>query len=109
MTVSDQRTGSLRSWTASVSSTDFITGSGQGAADITAANVSYNPGLATATSGVGVFAPGLAGAIGTARTGFTASAETGLTSVTWNPTITVTLPSTAPAGTYAGTITHSVA
>ena len=65
--------------------------------------------LHLATSGVGVFTPGLAGAIGTARTGFTASAETGLTSVTWNPTITVTLPSTAPAGTYAGTITHSVA
>jgi hypothetical protein len=29
--------------------------------------------------------------------------------VSWNPTITVTLPSNAQAGTYTGTITHSVA
>jgi hypothetical protein len=28
--------------------------------------------------------------------------------VTWNPTVTIALPPQAVAGTYTGTITHSV-
>jgi hypothetical protein len=71
--------------------------------------VSYAPGAATSTTGAGTFTPGAGGALGTSQTAFTAASETGATSVTWNPTITVTLPSTVVAGTYTGTITHSVA
>ena len=98
-----------RGWTATVTSTDFTTGTGTGNQDIPAANVSYSPGLATATSGTGTFLAGLGGALGSARTAFTASLESGTTSVSWNPTVTVTLPSSIAAGTYTGTVTHSVA
>jgi len=108
VTVTDTRSGSLRTWSASVSSTDFLTGSGQGAADIPAADVSYSAGLAT-TTGTGVFAPGPGGALGAAKTAYGATAESGSTTASWNPTITVTIPSSAVAGTYTGTITHSVA
>jgi hypothetical protein len=109
VTVSDSRSGTARGWTATVSSTDFITGSGTGNQDIPAANVSYSPGLATASSGIVTVLAGLGGALGSAKTAFTASLESGSTSVSWNPTVTVTLPATIVAGTYTGTITHSVA
>jgi hypothetical protein len=109
VTVTDTRSGSARSWTASVSSTDFITGAGTGNQDIPAANVSYSPGLATGSSGIVTPLAGLGGALGSARTAFTASLGSGSTSVSWNPTVTVTLPSNLAAGTYTGTITHSVA
>jgi hypothetical protein len=33
----------------------------------------------------------------------------GNNTTTWNPTLIVTIPSTAVAGTYTGTVTHSVA
>ena len=100
------------SWTASVVSSPFTTSDGDGNnATIAASNVSYLPGLTTASTGVGVFAPGLTSAfgIGTSATAYTAVAEVGATSVSWNPTITITLPSNTQAGTYTGTITHSVA
>jgi hypothetical protein len=109
VTVSDSRSTLGRGWTATVSSTDFTTGTGTGNQDVPAANVSYSPGLATATSGTGTFLAGLGGALGSARNAFTASLESGTTSVSWNPTVTVTLPSSIAAGTYTGTITHSVA
>ena len=38
-----------------------------------------------------------------------ASLAAGNTTVSWNPTVTVTLPSNVAAGTYTGTITHSAA
>ena len=50
--------------------------------------VSYAPG-----SGTGTFTPGASGAIGTPQTAFSAASEVGATSVSWDPTITVTLPS----------------
>jgi hypothetical protein len=109
VTVSDSRSGILRGWTATVSSTDFLTGTGTGNQDIAASNVSYSPGLATGTSGAGTFLPGSGGALSSAKTAFTASLESGSTTVSWSPTVTVTLPSNTAAGTYTGTITHSVA
>jgi hypothetical protein len=113
VTVTDQRASlSLVSWTTSVVSSPFTTSDGNGNnATIAASNVSYLAGVPTAQSGIGVFAPGLTSAfgIGTSATAYTAVAEVGATSVSWNPTIAVTLPSSAQAGTYTGTITHSVA
>jgi hypothetical protein len=35
--------------------------------------------------------------------------EVGVGGVSWDPTITVHMPAQAVAGTYTGTITHSVA
>jgi hypothetical protein len=109
VTVTDTRTGALRGWTATVTSTDFVTGTGTGNQDIPAADVQYNPGLTTSTTGTGTFLVGAGGTLGSVRTACTASLETTSTTVSWNPTITVTLPSNVAAGTYTGTITHSVA
>lgn len=112
VTVSDARGALNGSWTAAVSATDFTTGGGT-AETIPKANVSYWSGLATASSGIGVFTPGQATAanaqaLGVSRTAFSATAVTGNNSVTWNPTIVVNVPAAAVAGDYAGVITHSV-
>jgi hypothetical protein len=112
--VTDNRGTTLGSWTATVSSTDFTTGGGTASETIGKAQVTYWSGLATASSGTGTFTAGQASAVSaqdlsTARTAFSASAVVGNNSVSWNPTVTVNVPSSAVAGTYTGTITHSVA
>jgi len=113
VTVTDQRASlSLASWTASATSSAFTTGQASPNETIPATDVGYNPGVQTNQTGIGVFAPGVLTAltnISTPQTAYTAVAEVGATSVSWNPTITVTLPSSVVAGTYNGTITHSVA
>ncbi|MBB4915197.1 hypothetical protein [Streptosporangium saharense] len=109
VTVTDARGALVAAWTASVISTSFTTGGGGAAETIAASDVSYAPGLATSTTGLGVFTPGLGGTLGVSRTAYSLAAGTGNNSATWNPTITVSLPAAAVAGTYTGTITHSVA
>jgi hypothetical protein len=112
VTVSDQRGALLGSWTASVISTAFTTGGGSSNETIPATDVGYNPGVVTASTGTGLPVPGVLTALGnisTSQTAFVETAELGPTSVSWNPTVTVTLPPTTVAGTYTGTITHSVA
>jgi uncharacterized repeat protein (TIGR01451 family) len=96
-------------WAASVSSGDFTTGSGGPAQTIPAGDALYDiSGLTTAT--------------GPATFGYTpeivlsanpqdivsATNVDGNTAVTWNPVIDVTVPGGAVAGTYSGTIVHSV-
>ena len=109
--VSDQRASTDGGWTASVVSSDFGIGTTPTPAEtIPAADVAYTSGSATATTGTGTFTPGgSAGAIDTAQTAFSAASEVGAATVTFNPTITVTLPSAVVAGDYSGTITHSLA
>jgi uncharacterized repeat protein (TIGR01451 family) len=96
-------------WAASVSSSDFTTGVGGPAQTIPAGDALY-------------VIPGLATAVGPATFGFTpqtalsanpqdivnATNADGNTAVTWNPVIDVTIPGGATAGTYTGTIVHSV-
>lgn len=43
------------------------------------------------------------------RSKFTLTAGSSVNSATWNPTLSVAVPAAAVAGTYAATITHSVA
>jgi hypothetical protein len=109
VTVSDQRAAVSGDWTASVISSAFVTGGATSAETIPASDVSYSPGAATSSSGTATFTAGSSGAIDTAQTAFSAASEVGATSVSWDPTITVTLPSAVVAGAYTGTITHSVA
>jgi hypothetical protein len=114
VSVSDLRGTLLGSWTASVASSDFTTGTATAEETIGKANVNYWSGASTASTGVGVFTPGqLTGAVAeslsASRTAFAATATVGNTSATWNPTVVVTVPSTAVVGTYSGTITHSAA
>ena len=114
VTVTDTRGALLGTWTASVTSTDFTTGGGTANETIADDEVTYWSGASTASSGTAVFLPGQplaanAQALGASRTAFSASAIVGNNSVSWNPTLTVNVPATAVAGTYTGTITHSVA
>jgi hypothetical protein len=91
-----------------VSSTNFTTGGGSTYETVTNANIAYTAGLPTASTGVGAFTPG---ALLNLSSSGTAGGwvGTGNNSVTWNPSIAFTLSPSQVAGTYAGTITHSVA
>jgi hypothetical protein len=102
VTVSDQR-GGTTTWTASVISTAFTPTAGP--AD-PASNVSYAAGTITAS---GVVATAVAGADLTGVTTVVTGASTGVSSASWNPTISVLVPANFAPGVYAATITHSVA
>ena len=114
VTVADTRGALLGAWTASAVTTSFTTGGATASETIAAANANYWSGTATSSTGVGTFTPGqpLAAnqvSIGTAQTAFSAAVVVGNNSVAWNPTLIVTIPSAAVAGSYTGTVTHSVA
>ena len=114
VTVTDQRGALLGAWTATADSTDYTTGEASANETIADDNADYWSGPATASSGTAVRVPGQVAAankvtFAAARTAFSASGVVGNGSTTWNPTVSINLPSTAVAGSYSGTITHSVA
>jgi Putative Ig domain/IPT/TIG domain len=114
VTVTDTRGIAGASWTATVTGTTFVTGGGTTPETIPLAQVSYWSGPATATTGTGTFAPGQASAaaavdLTTPRTAFSLTSGASITSASWNPTLSVSVPAAAVAGTYTATITHSVA
>jgi hypothetical protein len=103
VTVTDQR-GGTTAWTASVISTAFTPLVGP--AD-PASNVSYGAGTITVSATVvatPVAASDLTG-VSTVVTG----ASTGISTASWNPTISVVVPANFAPGVYSATITHSVA
>jgi hypothetical protein len=103
VTVADQR-GGATSWVTSVISTAFTPPAGP--AD-PASNVSYDAGAITASATVGataVHADDLTG-VSTVVNG----ASTGISSASWNPTISIVVPANFAPGLYTATITHSVA
>ncbi|GIH61028.1 hypothetical protein [Microbispora siamensis] len=113
VTVSDSR-GGIPSWTATVSATNFTTGSGTPTQTITTANVFYWSGPVTASSGVGTRNPGQPTAanrvaLASPVTAFSGRKQATPMSTSWQPTLVITIPSNATAGVYTGTITHSVA
>jgi len=99
---------SVGGWSATVSITDFTTGSGSTLATISKGNVTYSSGNATVGIGVGTFTPSNNVNLSTPQPA--AALTVGLISVAvgWNPTLTVSLPSSAVAGTYNATVTMSV-
>jgi hypothetical protein len=103
VTVSDQR-GGVTTWTASVISTAFTPTAGP--AD-PASNVSYAAGAITASATVTATAVAASNLTGpsTVVTG----ASTGISSASWNPSISVVVPANMAPGVYVATITHSVA
>jgi hypothetical protein len=107
VTVTDSRALLNASWTATVSSTSFITGTGTPSETIPAADAAYDPGTLTTTGTVTVIASDIT-LSGTAQTAVAASAGAGNNTARWNPTIAVTVPVAAVGGTYTGTISHSV-
>ena len=122
--VDDTRNTLVNVWTASVSITDFTTGGGSAAETISKVGATYT----VPTSPVDVGTPmldgnvtglleGVGGALIYGGTGaLTIAGSTpvaqgayiGPNTVSWNPTLSVLIPPTAPAGTYTGTVTHSV-
>jgi hypothetical protein len=105
VTVTDQR-GGATSWVASVIVTAFTPTTGPAVTAIAAANVSYAVGTVTQ---VGMTA---ATPVTTDLTGVSPvvnGTSTGLSTASWNPTISVLLPANAAPGVYSATITHSVA
>jgi hypothetical protein len=113
VTVADDRL-LLANWTTTASTTTFITGAGMPAQTIAKSSVSYWSGPVTASSGIGVRVPGqptAANAVPLTNpvTAFSLQAVVLGTSTSWNPTLVVTVPASAVAGGYTGTVTHSVA
>ncbi|MEW2472492.1 hypothetical protein AB0875_01735 [Micromonospora gifhornensis] len=118
--VEDLRAESGVGWVASVSSSDFTTGTGVGAGEtITSDNVYYCSGDAD-TTGTGTFTPGQVGpctappppagvALDAAVTAYSHGTDgSGNNTAAWDPLVTVSIPLQSVAGTFTGTITHSV-
>ena len=114
VTVTDQRGIASASWTATVTGKTFVTGRATAAETIPLTRVTYWAGPATATTGTGTFTPGQASAaaavnLAVARTAFSLTSGSSVSSASWNPTLSVSVPAGAVSGTYTATITHSVA
>ncbi|WFE25226.1 hypothetical protein O7623_17635 [Solwaraspora sp. WMMD791] len=117
VTVDDTRAAADASWDATVEGTDFETDDGGDPSEIIdVTSIDYWSGAATATTGNGTFTPGqplaenaVALSDVTPVTAFSHDGGTGSNSATWNPTLDVNVPLANVAGTYTGTVTHSVA
>jgi hypothetical protein len=107
--VTDNRGAVLATWTTTVASSDFKTGEGSPEEIVSKANVLYTPGAPTAQSpAASVFVPTADSGLLDVDLPAYLAVTTGNNSVTWNPTVRIALPAQAVAGTYTGTITHSV-
>lgn len=103
------------SFTATVSTSIFTTGTGGPNESIAKTSIFYWSGPATAVSGLaGGGTPGQPTAadavdLSVTRTAFAGDGLLLSISASWNPTLVINIPESAVAGTYTGTITHSVA
>jgi len=107
VTVTDSR-GNNSGWTVTVSSSDFALAAESGDTTIAATQVQYNPGSVDRTGTVTTTPSAVAG-LDAAKTVVEGTAARGNNTASWNPTLTVGLPSDALAGVYTGTVSTSVA
>lgn len=105
VTVTDQR-GGATAWVASVIVTAFTPTTGPAVTAIAASHVGYSAGTVTEV-GVTTAQPATTDLTGVSPV--VNGTSTGLSTASWNPTITVALPPNAAPGVYTATITHSVA
>ncbi|QGN46518.1 hypothetical protein ACN26Y_09575 [Micromonospora sp. WMMD558] len=101
-------------WVATVSATVFVTGAGGPQRTITRDRISYWSGPATRSTGGGTVVPGQptqaqAVTLDVTRQAFRKTSGNGNNQVRWSPTVRIAIPAGIVAGTYRGTITHSVA
>lgn len=109
VTVTDARAALAAAWTASVSSTEFSAGTNV-SQKVATTNISYVSGAGTAAAGqIGTFTPGTVASMDLVTRTAGVWAGTGSNTVTWNPSLTFSLLASQVAGTYTGTVTHSVA
>jgi hypothetical protein len=92
------------SWVATAVATELKPKKGKG---ISAGNIRYSPGTVDKQGTCTIRASG-AVTLNRSRPVVTASEITGNNMANWTPTITVKIPAGVVAGTYTGTITHSV-
>jgi uncharacterized repeat protein (TIGR01451 family) len=106
--VTDDR-GFGADWTATVSSTSFATGAGTPAETIPVNDAQYLIAALAAATGPATFTPVPAIQLSTSpQAVVSATNVSGNTTVSWDPTIQVSVPATAVSGDYTATITHSV-
>jgi hypothetical protein len=105
VTVTDQR-GGATAWVASVIVTAFTPTTGPAVTAIPATQVGYSVGTVTQV-GVTTALPATTDLTGVSPV--VNGTSTGLSTASWNPTISVILPANAAPGVYSATITHSVA
>ncbi|WP_189888116.1 hypothetical protein [Streptomyces xantholiticus] len=103
-----------RTWIATVSASNFTTGGGTAGETISKVRLSYWSGPVVSKMGSGSWVPGQPTAgnaqpLDVTRTAFSYSGVMTSTSVIWQPTLQMSVPASAVAGTYSGTLTHSVA
>jgi hypothetical protein len=113
VTVADTRDANPKSWIVTVTATGFHTGAGTPAQTISNGQAAYWSGPAIQSTGGGILVPGQltsaqAQALNVARTAFAKLSGNGNNTVSWHPTLRITVPNTAVAGIYTGTVTHSV-
>jgi hypothetical protein len=108
--VADNRAATDPSWAATVVASDFTTGGGGAGEVVVAGSVTYASGTLT-TTGDGTFTPSAAAALDNTTPAPAAShaGGTGNNTASWDPTLVVTVAQNNVAGTYTGTVTHSVA
>src|ERR1700729_1284329 len=96
VTVNDNRASASASWSATVSSTDFTSGS----QTIPATDATYTTGTVTPTGTITITPP--LALTGAAQPVVTGSAGSGDNSAAWDPTIAIAVPAAAVAGLYSG-------
>ncbi|MFD5276345.1 hypothetical protein ACFWIX_02160 [Pseudarthrobacter sp. NPDC058362] len=104
--VTDTRAGTI-GWSATVRSTDFTPSVG-GAGSIPATAAAYIPSGMASVTGLAVVTPSSQSDLSTPKTVQTATMVVGNNAASWTAAFQVAIPSTAVAGTYSGTLTHSV-
>ena len=115
VTVNDSR-GNLNpnTWVVTVTSTAYTTGAAGPSQTIANNRVSYWSGAATSSTGGGTLVPGQptsaqAVVLNAPRVAFSKTSGNGNNRVTWNPTVSIAIPTGIVGGPYTGRITHSVA
>jgi hypothetical protein len=108
ISVTDDRAVTPATWSTTVTSTDFTTNGGGTGQVVVAGTVLYSSGAVTGT-GTGTLNPSGAPTSIDGLTWETHTGGTGLNTATWNPTLAIPVPSANVAGTYTGTVNHSVA
>jgi hypothetical protein len=108
VSVADTRGLVSATWTTTVSSTTFQTGGGSANETVALNKIAYASGGPTSTTGSGSFTGSTLATMTVPGTAATWTTGVGNNTAAWNPTLTFTFLGTQAAGTYTGTVTHSV-
>ena len=106
--VTDLRATLGGAWTATASSTDWITGGGTPDETVPAGDATYDPGTIAVTGTSSAATGGSVITLSGDPQQVVAATVTGNNTATWDPTIAVAVPDAAVGGAYSATLTQSV-